>query len=82
MCVRFKYLLLFLEMRTPPGAALGLHERQNSPTPVISSKVFHKSLGVQYVLAGNLCKPILQIILTNNAKSEFEQRLSEIAGVI
>lgn len=86
VCVRFKYLwfeylLLFLEMTTLPEAALGLDGRQYSPTPVISSKVFHKGLGVQYTLVGNLCKSSLQIILTNNAKSEFELRLSEIAGV-
>jgi len=59
---------------------VGLHGRQ-SCTPVISSKVFHKSLDVQYMLVGNLCKFILQTILTNNAKSEFELRLSEIKGV-
>lgn len=79
--VRFKYLLLFLEMTTPPEAALDIHGRQYSPTPVISSKETHKSLGVQYMLVGNLCKSSRQIISTNNAKSESEPRLSEIAGV-
>lgn len=48
---------------------------------MISSKVIHKVLGVQYMLLENLCKFILQITLTNNAKSEFELRLSEIEGV-
>lgn len=60
---------------------MDLHGRQHSCTPVISSQVFYKSLGVQYMLVGNICKCILQIILTNNAKSEFELSLSEIEGV-
>lgn len=48
---------------------------------MISGKVIHKILGVQYMLVGNLCKFILQITLTSNTKSECELRLSEIEGV-
>ena len=63
----------------PPGALSGFARKTTllhsacklSPIgsdSVISSEVLHKSLGVQYMLVGNLCKFILQIILTNNAE--------------
>lgn len=79
--VRVKCLLLFLEVRNPWEHLVGLHVRQHSCPPIISSKVFYKSPGVQSMLVGNLCKFILQIILTNNAQRESELRLSEIEGV-
>lgn len=76
VCIRFECLLLFLEVRNPQEHLVGLHGRQHSCTPITSSKVFHRS-----VCPAHDCWEFMQIYSTNNAKSEFELRLSEIEGV-